>query len=252
VILIMTVDRLALTFCLLLSSAAFAQQQPPSSLEGRWPGGDPLKQQQPQQRQQPVRERAPLRDIEEAAPKIKPQPQPARVVACSGIFAKDSSHIKLATFVGADNITWTQVPGPEGSRLNATVLYPRDPKRRLEVLWNIEAARSDTQLIVINGQSSWVGPKGLKLGMPLAAIEKLNGRPFTIRSFGGETGGMVTSWDGGGLSGLPGGCKMGVRFVPDSKAPPPTEELAGGKNFPSSHPSLKTLAPIVAEIIIGY
>jgi hypothetical protein len=240
------IARSALTACLLLSTAAIAQQ-PPSSLEGRWPGAQPL-QQQPRQQERPAR----LRDVEEAAPKIKPQPQPARVVACSGIFAKDSSHLKLATFVGADNITWAQVDGPEGSRLNATILYARDPKRRLEVLWNLEASRSDTQLIVINGRSEWTAPKGLKLGMPLAALEKLNGKPFTIKSFGGETGGMVTSWDGGVLSALPGGCKMGVRFAPDPKAPPPTEELAGGKDFSSSLPSLKALAPKVAEIIVGY
>lgn len=243
----MTIARPALAFSLLLLSSAALAQQPPSSVDGRWPG----QQMQQQQRQQdrPVR----LRDEDEAAaPKLRPQPQPARVVACAGIFAKDSSHIKIATFVGADNITWTQVAGPEGSRLNATVLYPRDPKRRLEVLWNLESARSDTQLIVINGQSEWTGPKGLKLGMPLATLEKLNGRPFTIKSFGGETGGMVTSWGGGQLASLPGGCKMGVRFAPDPKAPPPTEELAGGKDFPSNLPSLKALSPKVAEIIIGY
>jgi hypothetical protein len=238
------IARSALVACVLLSSAAIAQQ--PSSLEGRWPGAQPLQQQRQQER--PAR----LQDVEEAAPKIKPQPQPARVVACSGIFGKDSSHLKLATFVGADNISWAQVDGPEGSKLNATILYARDPKRRLEVLWNLEPSRSDTQLIVINGRSEWTAPKGLKLGMPLAALEKLNGKPFTIKSFGGETGGMVTSWDGGQLSALPGGCKMGVRFAPDPKAPPPTEELASGKDFSSSLPAVKALAPKVAEIIVGY
>ena len=235
----MTFDRFALAFCLLLPASAGAQQ-PPSSLDGRWP-----KEQQAQRQQARP-------GNEDAAPKLKPQPAPPRVVACSGIFAKDSSHLKIATFVGADNITWTQVAGPEGSRLNATVVYPRDPKRRLEVLWNLESSRSDTQLIVINGQSEWTAPKGLKLGLPLATVEKLNGRPFTIKSFGGETGGMVTSWGGGQLASLPGGCKIGVRFAPDPKAPPPTEELAGGTDFASSLPSLKALSPKVAEIIIGY
>jgi hypothetical protein len=45
---------------------------------------------------------------------------------------------------------------------------------------------------------------------------------------------------------------MGVRFAPDPKAPPPTEELAGGKDFASNVPAVKTMAPKVAEIIIGY
>jgi hypothetical protein len=245
----------------LLTFPALAQQ--PSSLEGRWPGQQ-LQQQgrdgQPQQpaapRPQPPRQQAPSAilndDVEQAPPRPKPQPQPARMVACSGIFAKDSSHLKLATFVGADNITWGQVDGPEGSKLSATILYPRDPKRRLEVLWNLDASRSDTQLIVINGQSTWGAPKGLKLGMPIAALEKLNGKPFTLKSFGGENGGMVTGWDNGALSSLPGGCKVGVRFAPDPKAPPPGEEIAGGKDVTSNLPALKSAAPKVAEIIIGY
>jgi hypothetical protein len=234
--------------CFLMPAAALAQQSP-SSLERRWPDGQP----QQQQSRQPARQNAaPAREAEEAASKRRAQPQPARVIACSGLFAKDSSHIKLATFVGADNIAWTQVAGPEGSRLNATVLYPRDPRRRLEVLWNLESARSDTQLIVITGESTWAGPKGVKLGTPLATVEKINGRPFTIKSFGGETGGMVTTWEGGHLATLPGGCKMGVRFAPDPKLPPPTEELAGGKDFASNVPAVKAMAPKVAEIIIGY
>src|SRR5712671_5910398 len=45
-------------------------------------------------------------------------------------------------------------------------------------------ARRQTSLIVINGQSAWTAPKGLRLGLPLAALEKLNGRPFRMRGFG--------------------------------------------------------------------
>jgi hypothetical protein len=176
------------------------------------------------------------------------------VIACSGVFAKESSHLKLATFFGSDAITWTQVAGPEGSKLNASVLYSKDPKRRLEVLWNLDASRSDTQLIVINGQSTWTAPSGLKLGMPLAAIEKLNHKPFNIKAFGaGDNSGFVTSWDGGALASLPGGCKVSIRFAPDPKANTQGDaELLGDKELPSTYPALRTAAPKVSEIILGY
>lgn len=263
------IPRLALASTLALLPLTAAAQQSPSSLEGRWPGRQLEQQGQPQPEQQPAqsqpaqsppahsqpaqqapRERAPR--THDAAERARPQRAPSRVIACSGIFGKDSSHIKLATYVGSDNISWGQVDGPEGSKLDATILYPRDPRRRLEVLWNSEASRSDTQLIVINGQSTWIAPKGLKLGMTLAALEKANGRPFSLKSFGGETGGTVTSWEGGALSTLPGGCKVGMRLAPDPKAPPPGEAIAGGKDIASNLPALKAVAPKVAEIIIGY
>ncbi|HWM46334.1 MAG TPA: hypothetical protein VNR11_05405 [Xanthobacteraceae bacterium] len=250
--------RIALVCSLLLTFPASAQQ--PSSLDRRWPGEQLQQQQQAEQAPSPARpERsrtARPAETQEAEPtpppKVRPQPMPARVVACSGIFAKDSSHLKLATFVGADNIAWTQVDGPEGSKLDATVLYPRDPKRRLEVLWNLEASRSDTQLIVINGRSTWIAPKGLKLGMPLASLEKLNGKPFVMKAFAGENGGSVTSWENGALSTLPGGCKVGIRLAPGPKAPAPSGELASEKEVGSNLPALRALAPKVAEIIIGY
>src|SRR5258706_248075 len=107
----------------------------------------------------------------------KPAPGP-RSVACSGVFAKDSSHLKLAQSFEAKNIEFGAVPGPEGTSLNASILYGGDPKRRLEVLWQNEAARSDVSLIAITGQSQWSAPKGLQLGPTLAVLEEYNGKTF--------------------------------------------------------------------------
>jgi hypothetical protein len=121
------------------------------------------------------------------------------------------------------------------------------------VLWNNEAARADLQLIVINEQSVWAGPKGLKLGLPMAAIEKLNGKPFKLSGFGGEGGGTVVSWDGGGLAELPGGCKVSIRFGPDKKAPKAAlDEVSGKKELLSSLPAYKQAAPKIEEIMFGY
>jgi hypothetical protein len=232
-----------------------AQQRPGTALDNRWPGRAPTLQQNAQPPEPDTDSEtasAPKSGDTPAPPRSKSQPAPPRVVNCGGVFAKESSHVKLATFFGADVVQWTQVDGPEGSKLNASVLYPRDPKRRLEVLWNSEASRSDTQLIVINGQSSWTGPKGLKLGLPLAAIEKLNKKPFSLHGFSGEDGGLVTSWESGALSTLPGGCKVSLRFTPNPKAPPADPSVASDKPVLSSASALKPLSLKVTEIILGY
>ena len=73
--------------------------------------------------------------LDETKPKhAAATPAPAHTVACNGAFTKDSSHMKLATAFGSQNVTWDDVDGPGGSKLKATVLFPKDPKRRLEVL----------------------------------------------------------------------------------------------------------------------
>jgi hypothetical protein len=179
--------------------------------------------------------------------------EPPRVVVCSGVFGKDSSHLKLAQMFEAQNITYGEVDGPQGTKIMASILYPKDPKRRLEVLWQNEAARTDLSVISINGQSTWVAPKGLKLGVPLDALEKLNGKPFKLSGFDWDDGGAVRDWMDGGMTKLPGGCNIGMKLAPDPRTSAEVRgRVAGDKDFMSSDPLVRAAKPIVEEITIGY
>jgi hypothetical protein len=189
----------------------------------------------------------------EAAPAAHANPAaPAHAVACAGAFAKNSSHLKLAQAYGPLNLAFAEVDGPQNSKLMASVLYPKDPKRHLEVLWNNEAARSDTSLVVINGQSTWTGPKGLRLGLPIAALEKLNGKPFQLAGFDQDNAGAALDWQGGALEKVPGGCKVSVRMTPDPKATEDARTAAAGKVLMSSDAVVRAVQPKIAEILIGY
>jgi len=189
-----------------------------------------------------------------AAPKPrKPAPAAtATVVTCGGLFAKDSSHVKLATFFQTQNIEYGQVESSGGGAVNATILFPKDPKRRLEVLWQNEAGRSDIATIAITGQSQWKGPKGLHLGLALAALEKLNGKPFKLSGFDQPDGARAIDWMGGALASLPGGCQVGMKFSPDRKVAANLVAAAAGKELLSSDPAVRAVKPTVSEIILGY
>jgi hypothetical protein len=241
---------------------------PPSPTQPRQQQSAPRAQQQAAPPQQPAPQRPPQAAAPQPhtpapaeAPRAAAKPKPARAaaphaIACSGTFGKESSHAKLAAAFGNNNVTWTQVDGPDSTKLNASVLFARDAKRRLEVLWSNEEARSDIQIIAINGQSTWTAPKELRLGLTVAALEKLNGKPFMLKGFKGDSGGLVTSWENGALDKLPGGCRVGVRFAPDPKAPPPpegeTDVLTSDKDYLSNAPGFKASSPKISEILIGY
>jgi hypothetical protein len=205
----------------------------------------------------PRAENPPPADNPVAVAKPAPPPKPAdpaRVVACSnGAFAKNSGHLRLAQAFGVHNVDFTEVAGDDGSTLMASVLFPTDPKRRLEVLWDDDVERSGTRMIVIDGQSTWSAQKGVHLGLPLAALEKLNGKPFKLMGF--EKGGMaiVSDWNGGALALLTDGCKVGVQFKADPKVAAAVLDAASSdKEFVSSDPTIRAAKPVVGEIIVAY
>jgi len=189
-----------------------------------------------------------------ARPAAAPKPaEPGRVVACSGAFAKNSGHLRLAQSYGVHNVELTEVSGDDGSTLMASVLFPTDPKRRLEVLWDDDGQRSGTRMIVIDGQSTWSAQKGVHLGLPLAALEKANGKPFKLMGFEKNGMAVVSDWNGGALGLLTDGCKVGVQFKPDPKAPASALGAASGdKEFDSSDPAIRAAKPIIGEIIVAY
>ena len=142
-------------------SQAPAQSQPAQSqVQDRWPempppsssrgGSSQQQQQKTEQQQKPAAAArapapqmvkpsdldvdAPSAPAAAAAPKPKMAAAPATAIACSGVFAKDSTHLKLAVKYDSRNIVYTDVDGPDGSKIKASVLYPNDPKRRLEAV----------------------------------------------------------------------------------------------------------------------
>src|SRR5262245_19632509 len=248
-----------------VAPAVLSAQQAPRSPDPRL-YTDELSPRQIQRAQEPSRMQEPSRTQEREersayAPRERPKPTvvqsaapgPARAVACSGAFAKDSSHLKLATVYKSENVVFTQIDAGEGNKLMASVLFPSDPKRRLEVWWENEAARAGTHLIVINGQSTWTGPKGLRIGLQLAAIERLNGKPFKLKGFNNDNIGVVSDWQGGAFGELTGGCRLGIYLRPDASAAAAARSgLSAGAEFASNDAGVKAVKPTIAEIIIGY
>jgi hypothetical protein len=183
------------------------------------------------------------------APMARPAVAP-HVIACSGIFGPDSSHAKLAMAFRSRNVAFTQVDSSSGAKVMASVLFDKDPKQRLEVWWSKPANRSQTHLIVINGQSDWIAPGELHLGLTLAELERLNGKPFKLTGFDKNKITTAADWDGGQLSTLSGGCKIGISLRANSTST--VGDLPADRAFKSDDSSLRAANPTVSEILIAY
>jgi hypothetical protein len=170
------------------------------------------------------------------------------VVECSGPFAKDSGMLALAVTYDSRNMIYTHET-VQGAQVGVTVLFPKDPRRRLEVWWQNQN-RTGLYLIDIAGKSIWTAPKGLRLGLTLEQLEKLNKKPFKLNGFDENDVAGVADWNGGELAALPGGCKAGVSLHAGAKTA--ATELPEKEQYSSDDPALRALKPTVSEILIGY
>jgi hypothetical protein len=195
---------------------------------------------------------APPRVAEEAAPPARHRGGAVRtVVDCSGPFAKDSGMLALAVAYDARNLIFTNET-VQGTNVGVTVLFPKDPRRRLEVWWQ-NANRTGTYLIDIAGKSIWTAPKGLRLGLTLEQLQKLNRKPFKVKGFDEDGVASVADWDGGQLAALPGDCKAGVSLrAGGEKATNLAKDLPLKDQYSSDDPALRAVRPTVSEILIGY
>ena len=141
----------------------------------------------------------------------------------------------------------------DGTKVPASILFPSDPKRRLEVWWSDRTHRSDIHLIVIGGKSTWTAPDGLRLGQTLEQVEKINHKPFKLKGFDKDRIATVSDWDGGALATLAGGCKPGLSLrTPIFSAEALASAFSADREYSSSDPAIRAAKPTVSEILIGY
>lgn len=176
-------------------------------------------------------------------------PALADQLECTGPFAKDASEETLVETFGGDEVVAEEIDGPEGSSLDATLVYPNDPTRRLVVLWWDEEARARPASIIIEKESTWTAPGGIHVGTTLVQVEKINGARFTLSGFGWDYGGSA-GFEHGALANLPGGCVLNLGFDQDPLVM--DESILGDEQFSSDNPAIRKAKPTVGRIIVGY
>lgn len=147
----------------------------------------------------------------------------------------------LKTLFGGGKVKPAEIPGPEGTTLEGARLFEGTDKE-LEIIFNPEGAEKEIWDIRIIGKV-WKFDNGLKLGMTVEELEKINGRAFTISGFGWDYGGYA-NFEGGKLAG-----KVTIRLDPPEAAVIP-EALSGDRAIPSSDKKLRALKAKAGEISV--
>ena len=172
-------------------------------------------------------------------------------LTCGAPIAWDANEETLKAQFGAENIEYKDLGGPEGTEMFGTRVYGKDPKKTFDIVWSDEAKRANPAVINVNqvwsedGETvtvpDWKSAEGIYLGMPIAELEKLNGKPFKLFGFGWDYGGSVISWEGGKLEPAA-DAKCGVSVVLSDTAMDgtpgelqgDTEVMSDDKNMPKA------------------
>jgi hypothetical protein len=170
--------------------------------------------------------------------------------SCAGPFGRDASHAGLVKAYGAANVSFEPV-FRGGDHVPMTVVFAKDPERRLMVRWRDADGRSGLDTVIIPSPGWSVG--GATVGMPIAAVERLNGRPFRLTDFSGsDSDGAVSSWQGGKLETLPGGCRIGAVIGVNDADANSTQWVPHPEGLASDDEVLRAADPRLYELTVSF
>jgi hypothetical protein len=178
-------------------------------------------------------------------------PALADEIKCEGAFGKDATLSDFEKAYGKANVVTGEVPGPEGTTMIATTVFPGDEDKTFQVYWWDEEKHEGLAGVTIAKADT--APMGIKLGMPIEEVQKINGQVFTLMGFGWDYGGAA-GFQEGNLANLPGGCFMSLTFAPsvDELPEATSEAISGDKEIRSDMKEFSIAKPVVTAINLGY
>lgn len=172
----------------------------------------------------------------------------AQVLTCAAPIKSGESAAAIKARFGKDARVM-KVDGPEGMEFPALVVWPNDPTRRIEVLFDDDdkAMRKASSVRIVAEGSKW-RMAGVGVGSTLAEVVKANGGDVTVSGFGWDYGGSVDTRKGR-LDRLPGGCALGLKMdVGPELANPPEGVFGDGVTLKSEDALIKAARPRVVEM----
>jgi hypothetical protein len=155
----------------------------------------------------------------------------------------------LDTLFGKENVHDGNFEGGDVPEA-ATIVLADDPSAALAVTWDREHP-STVRVCFSNpgGPCKWKTASGIRMGLPIRELEKINGKSFQVASFGSDQRGKVISWRNGLLERDPSACAhLIVRLTPEFELEgrsPSRQESSDMKALQGEKPLSSNLIPFL-------
>lgn len=193
------------------------------------------------------------------------QPDPWLILAGgeNGAIHAHTTRKDLVRMYGAANVVDEEADVGEGDMEIVTIVFPKDPKRSIEILWKDPDKKDEPSSLTIRGNKSrWKAMHEISLGTSLKQLERLNGKPFHMSGYGWDYSGTIMSWDNGTLAQDlgkfdPHGGEHGrviLRLTCGVTGTEPTSkeenlQVQGDRDLSSNNPVLQKMNPCVGEMV---
>src|SRR4051794_1089456 len=127
-------------------------------------------------------------------------------------FGPDTTLAQIEQSYGKANVITGDVDGPEGTTMVATTVFPKDEQKTFQVYWFDEEKHERISGFTLPLDAT--GPGGIKIGMAIKDVEKINGKVFKVGGFYWDYGGGA-NFEGGKLANAEDAtCFLGITFAP--------------------------------------
>lgn len=146
----------------------------------------------------------------------------------------------LAKIYGAANVKYQKI-GYEGGETPGAHVFPESPDF-LEIMFTEDGKTIDT---IIIGGKNWVSRSGLRVGIRVAQLERMNGGAFNFQGFGADEAGRISA---GAPPLAPFTIYIGATGDADNKAL--LKHFHEEKVFSSRHPAMRNSRFAVRSIYV--
>ncbi len=171
-------------------------------------------------------------------------------------FASETHMIEL---FGKSSVTRGTIRIGEGEVVPATILFDDHPEMRIKVSWHDRTARRHPEQVLIEDRPSlWFLKPGLRTGIEIDSLGRLNGRSFEMSGFDRDYGGTILNWRGGRVEAMEtGNAWLVVRTeaTDSARARVSKEELReiiGDRLLNSDNEVVRTVNPVVSTILLVF
>jgi hypothetical protein len=108
------------------------------------------------------------------------------------------SHEQVVKLFGENSLIRDPVSSVDNGSRSVVRLFAAT-NREVELIFNDSTLQAHVVAVTIRKNSIWTTESGLKAGMTLQDVEKLNGRAFMFYGGGWDNGGIITNWNNGAV-----------------------------------------------------